>query len=262
MPAAVQHPVMHSPLLIAAVALLAALPGRADVLESPAYRTQLLELYTSEGCSSCPPADRWLSELVASPQLWCEVVPVAFHVDYWDYIGWRDRFASATFSERQRNYSREGAISSVYTPGFVFGGREWRGWFDGERELVTKGTLAPVALQLEFADAEGALRVAGEAGHYVAYVAWLGFDQSTAVKRGENRGETLRHDFVVLHLAEIVLQPGDGALLGKFQAPPELAASDRYAVAAWASAPGSLQPLQSVGGWLGPQGALLPRDGC
>jgi hypothetical protein len=261
-PGAVEALVIRLPLCIATLVLLAALPGHADVLVSPAHRVQLLELYTSEGCSSCPPADRWLTGLLSSPDLWCEVVPVAFHVDYWDYIGWRDRFASAAFSARQRRYTAEGAVSSVYTPGFVLGGEEWRGWFRDQPELVTQGDPAPVDLELEFADAEGRLRVSGEAGPYVGYVAWLGFDQSTDVSRGENSGKTLRHDFVVLHLEEVPLHDSNRALMGNFRAPADLPASDRYALAAWASARGSMRPLQSVGGWLGPQGALLPRDGC
>ncbi len=80
---------------------------------SPETRVTLLELYTSEGCSSCPPADRWLSGLRDDPRLWREVVPVAFHVDYWDAIGWPDRFASAAHSERQRTYARSGHVGSV-----------------------------------------------------------------------------------------------------------------------------------------------------
>ena len=123
-------------LLAAAVsgcALICAEPSAhaADELkfESRAgQHTSLVELYTSEGCSSCPPAEAWLSRLVASPQLWTEIVPVAFHVDYWDNLGWRDRFASAQWTARQRTYAANWGSDSVYTPGFVRDGREWRQW--------------------------------------------------------------------------------------------------------------------------------------
>lgn len=98
------------------------------VIESPPERVALLELYTSEGCSSCPPADRWLSELKTNNELWTRVVPVAFHVDYWDYLGWPDRFAAASFSNRQREYALQGAVSTVYTPGLIYNGSEWRDW--------------------------------------------------------------------------------------------------------------------------------------
>ena len=103
--------------------------GDGQRIESPAHRVALVELFTSEGCSSCPPADRWLSELKHDERIWDRLVPVAFHVDYWDYIGWPDRFATKAFGERQRNYARGGNVASVYTPGFVVHGEEWRGWF-------------------------------------------------------------------------------------------------------------------------------------
>ncbi len=85
----------------------------------------LLELYTSEGCSSCPPADKWLSNLKPSPD---KLIPLAFHVDYWDYIGWKDRFSKAEYSDRQRKTAAFGGAGFVYTPQFVFNGRDFRGW--------------------------------------------------------------------------------------------------------------------------------------
>ena len=94
--------------------------------ESSAKRTELLELYTSEGCSSCPPADRWLSKLLQDQALWTAFIPVAFHVDYWDYIGWKDRFARSTYSQRQRRYAREQSLRTVYTPGFILNGKPTR----------------------------------------------------------------------------------------------------------------------------------------
>ena len=66
-------------------------PIPATTFESGVTRTTLLELFTSEGCSSCPPAEKWLSQLKSNPDLWKKIVPIAFHVDYWDHLGWRDR---------------------------------------------------------------------------------------------------------------------------------------------------------------------------
>src|SRR5215472_2063785 len=91
-------------------------------------QTALLELFTSEGCSSCPPAEAWLSRLKDSPGLWKDFVPVAFHVDYWDYLGWRDRWGAKAFSERQHTYAQLWQSETVYTPGFVLDGKEWRTW--------------------------------------------------------------------------------------------------------------------------------------
>ena len=88
-----------------------------DVMfQSPDHQSALLELYTSEGCSSCPPAENWLSRLKTSPRLWREFVPVAFHVDYWDYLGWRDPWGAKEFSNRQRAYAKTWGSETIYTP--------------------------------------------------------------------------------------------------------------------------------------------------
>ncbi|MCP5161451.1 MAG: DUF1223 domain-containing protein, partial [Hahellaceae bacterium] len=96
--------------------------------QSEAKQTALLELFTSEGCSSCPPADAWLSTLQHDPRLWRDFIPVAFHVDYWDRLGWKDTLASPAYSHRQQVYQQQKLTSGVYTPGFVLAGEEWRGW--------------------------------------------------------------------------------------------------------------------------------------
>ena len=96
--------------------------------QSAREQTALIELYTSEGCSSCPPAETWLSRLKESPGLWRDFVPLAFHVDYWDYLGWGDPWANKSFSDRQRAYAKQWRSDSIYTPGFVLNGKEWRDW--------------------------------------------------------------------------------------------------------------------------------------
>ncbi len=93
--------------------------------KSGAQTVPLLELYTSEGCSSCPPADKWLSGL---PHDFNKAIPLAFHVDYWDYIGWKDRFSKAEYSDRQRKIAAFSDSGYVYTPQVVMNGRDFRGW--------------------------------------------------------------------------------------------------------------------------------------
>ncbi len=111
-----------------ALLLLSALPAAAAddtrTFSSGNDRVALVELYTSEGCSSCPPADRWLSRLADDAGLWSEFVPVAFHVDYWDYIGWKDEFADPSNTQRQRGYAAAAGARSIYTPQMVVGGRD------------------------------------------------------------------------------------------------------------------------------------------
>src|SRR3954471_14035949 len=94
------------------------------VFESKPAQTHLIELFTSEGCSSCPPAEAWLSKLKSDPGLWKAFVPLAFHVDYWDRLGWRDPFASKEWTARQYRYAANWKGESVYTPGFVLDGVE------------------------------------------------------------------------------------------------------------------------------------------
>ena len=241
--------------LLAAVCLaLAGTAGAGPVtFEGPAERVAVLELFTSHGCSSCPPADRWLRTLTDHPGLWDEVVPMSFHVDYWDDLGWPDRFARAAFSERQRTYRRVGASGGVYTPGFFINGEEWRGFFRGQTPDLSGGKTVG-RLRLDAVPGESAhvrFRPAQPGGRRVAHVAVLGFGLTSAIGGGENAGRTLTEDFVVLGVASSKAS-GSGLALDWELPWPGLkpTQSTRRAVVAWISAPGHPRPLQAVGGWL------------
>jgi hypothetical protein len=88
----------------------------------------LVELYTSEGCSSCPPADQWLTRLKTQSNQLGNIVPIALHVDYWDYIGWKDNFANPAFAKRQRDMAASGRARGVYTPQIAINGQDTRSW--------------------------------------------------------------------------------------------------------------------------------------
>src|SRR5262249_27401056 len=118
--------IMSSGLLVLLLRQFSEAQTNTISFQSSEVQTALVELYTSEGCSSCPPAEAWLSRLKDDSALWKNFVPVAFHVDYWDYLGWRDPWAATSFSERQRSYADSWSAVSVYTPGFVLNGKEWR----------------------------------------------------------------------------------------------------------------------------------------
>src|SRR5215470_16952774 len=127
-------------LLIGSSNLFAEQPGStppATTFESGETQNSLVELFTSEGCSSCPPAEKWMSALKSSEDLWKKTVPVVFHVDYWNHLGWRDRFAKPEFTLRQQRYAAAWGGDSVYTPGFVVNGKEWRAWFDNAVPLTS-----------------------------------------------------------------------------------------------------------------------------
>ena len=157
--------------------------------------TPVVELYTSEGCNSCPPADRWLSKLKADPA----VVALAFHVDYWDRLGWKDRFASATFTDRQaRQQSSTGARFS-YTPPVVVDGRDRTDWSSVAPQSSLRAP-APVDVTLAREGDRFVATVVAQSSapkRLAAYWAVTEQGHVSAVKAGENEGVTLHHDFVV-----------------------------------------------------------------
>ena len=164
----------------------------------------LVELYTSEGCSSCPPADQQLSRLRQALDPAAEVVPLALHVDYWDYIGWKDAYAQGAFSERQSWLVRANQKKTVYTPQFFVGGAELRSW-RGElgskvRQLNALPAAAAIRIQASLA-AGGALALDAEAhagsSPAALYLALAESGLASKVTRGENSGATLAHDHVV-----------------------------------------------------------------
>jgi len=236
--------------MVLAVALLhpgAVLAGKLS-LNSGTRQVTLLEMYTSQGCSSCPPAERWLNEYVGDDDLWTRIVPIVFHVDYWDYIGWKDPYASVAYGERQRDYARNGKTRTVYTPGLFNNGREWRGWtlrMDPRASSREPGNLSATIEDGHVSAAFEAMQ--GKPGEL--HVALLGFDIETKVERGENRNSTLAQEFVVLAHEAGLSSDGHWEL----PMPAATAAAGRYGVAVWVSEPGKPTPLQATGGWLEPE---------
>jgi hypothetical protein len=216
--------------------------------ESQATRTHLVELFTSEGCSSCPPAEAWLSKLKTNAHLWKDFVPIAFHVDYWDHLGWPDRFATKAWTERQRTYAAAWNTTTVYTPEFVLDGHEWRG-----REIPVASADRPGVLKVSLS-ADGAVTASfrsetAGARSFDVYVATLGFGLNSDVKAGENRGRKLQHDFVVLSLLKEPMTAGDSEVrvsIDTLQHKP----NEAGAVAVWITDAGRTEPIQAVGGWL------------
>ena len=226
---------------------------KPQTFEGPVERVKVVELFTSHGCSSCPPADAWLSRLEHDPGLWQQVIPIAFHVDYWDYLGWRDRYAETAFSQRQRDYRRNGGLSSVYTPGMLVNGREWRGWYRGRS--IPGGQPQQVGrLQLEIpAEGRATLRFTPgpdwQAGDLKAHMAILASGVTSQIGAGENRGRELEESFIVLdhETSETAVAPHTWALDWPGL---EGRVGERHAVVAWLSSGTDPAPLQAVGGWL------------
>lgn len=242
--------------LVVGISVLLAASGMASepvTLESGETSVTFIELFTSEGCSSCPAAEKWLSQWKTKPELWTQVVPVAFHVDYWDRLGWRDRFARPEFTERQRRYANAWRSESVYTPGFAVNGREWKGWFNG-------GTLPlPAAksgnLRVTF-DEDG--RLTGTFSSPLSKTpsleleaALLGSNLSSDIKRGENSGRKLVHDFVVLQVAKTPMTVEDNQAKASLTFSPNHNGDKPTGLAAWVHPTNDIAPIQATGGWIG-----------
>lgn len=217
-------------------------------LQSGPQRTVMIELYTSEGCNSCPPAEAFLNGLVGNEKLWQRYIPLAFHVDYWDYLGWRDRFASHAYSRRQQTYARVLRARTVYTPEFFVNGKEWRrGYFGGMPSLATEqvGTLR-VDLRKNVLTASYS-PVDGSATALQLHVALLGMGLSSDIRAGENVGRHTVHQFVVLAHSQVASQQ----LRWQTTLPQnDQLHSKRQALVVWVSEPDSPVPLQAVGGYL------------
>lgn len=182
----------------------------------------LIELYTSEGCSSCPPADRSLSQLRSEVGPSVMIIPLAMHVTYWDQIGWKDRFAQKNFDVRQKVLAEHGKSRVIYTPQFFVNGRElrdWRGHFPkavretnekpAEADITLKWTRAPGHIVQIEAVATGRDPQARQA----LYLAVTESKLVSKILSGENRGATLTHDDTVRTWFTPITFTGGGARL-------------------------------------------------
>jgi hypothetical protein len=194
------------------------------VAESGPRRVALLELYTSEGCNSCPPTDRWVSALAQRGLDRDRVVTLGFHVDYWNYLGWNDPYARAEYSARQRAASQRNKARVVYTPQLLLNGADYRPGRIREDaaervDVINQGKPA-ASIRLKAAASGGALATEAavavtdpaQRGNARAYLALYENNLSTDIKAGENRGKRLRHDYVVRTLAGPFAADSRGAI--------------------------------------------------
>ncbi|WP_329956552.1 DUF1223 domain-containing protein [Collimonas humicola] len=226
--------------------------------QSPANRVALVELYSSEGCSSCPPADQWLSRLGAQTRP-DRAVPLALHVDYWDNLGWKDRFGDHRFTARQQELAGYAKTTLVYTPEVFAGGRELRRWSSGSAsdaaidKIAAQPSPADIAIKLSGTAprsfdlaASVKLRQDSKDAHE-AYIAVYENKLVSNVAAGENGGVTLHHDYVVRRwLGPFALKNGMVQIHEKIaldSIAPDLRA-DRFGIVAFVQNTGSGEVLQ------------------
>jgi len=221
----------------------------------------LVELYTSEGCDSCPPADRWLSSTFAPGDTRDGAVvatPLSFHVDYWDRLGWKDRFATPAWTKRQYDSARAAHSDLVYTPQVLLQGRDLRDWHAEKRSVaaIAAAGRAPARAEiaLEIVPRTGAVEVRASARvpetalrkSAVLFVALTDDGLASEVKAGENKGKRLLHDHVVRELrGDIAIGPaGEGS--GTFTLPLPAEAGKSSSIVAFVQSADSGDVLQTL----------------
>lgn len=236
-------------LLILSLLTLSAHAAEPIVVKSGDRQTAVVELYTSEGCSSCPPADRWLSRLVETPAEQLQVLALSFHVDYWNYLGWKDRFSSADYTSRQRQLGANNQQHTIYTPEFFVNGREARG-SGNILDKIEQANAAtpPLALELRVSRDQTALLLELEAledidgplhHRYLVYENNLSSD----VRRGENAGKKLHHQRVVRYMSRALVMRDKNR--HRIDIDPDWK-GENIGVAVLVTSPGSLRYLDAL----------------
>jgi hypothetical protein len=213
----------------AALSIVSAGAHAACDAKSSDHLVALIELYTSEGCDSCPPADNWLSRLAAGDGT--RAIPIAFHVDYWDRLGWKDRFASAKYTGRQYEQMRRQQATFVFTPQVILQGRDFGQWSaagEPTAAIAAVNARRPRATIELAAESQGAnaivdvhVKVADvrDRSRAVVAVALVQSKLSSDVKAGENAGKRLAHDHVVRQWRDGIAVDASGELRQRLQFP-------------------------------------------
>ena len=174
--------------------------------QSGALVSPVIELYTSESCSSCPPADKWVSSLKNK-----NLVVQVFHVDYWNHLSWKDRFSSPAYTARQREVAATNQLNSIYTPQIVLNGKDWPQWHRGGS--LSNQQKAQFSISLERLDEQtvsvDVQNLASNKQNWTAYWTVTENGQTTQVRSGENAGQFLSHDFIVTQYQTLKEQEGN-----------------------------------------------------
>lgn len=220
--------------------------------ESKENRVNIIELYTSQGCSSCPPADKWLSKLKNHPKVFKEFIPMAFHVTYWDFIGWKDKFATKLNDNRQRYYANKvWGNNSVYTPQFIINSKEYKKWFTNRSFPSLKKTYGgklTINLKNSRLEVDYYNRNLQNDKLYLN-IGILGFNHEVNIKSGENKYKTLKHDFVMLNHIQKFAKMDDNKLKLKTNLFHLKKDDNPQAIVVWISSYDS-EIIQATGGYI------------
>lgn len=244
--------------MVAAAAVFLTDPALAACeLASGPKTAALVELYTSEGCSSCPPADREMKRLREALEPGAQAVPLALHVGYWDYIGWKDPYAQPAFAERQEWLVHANGQRTLYTPQLFVNGSELRAARVPLREAVRRLNETPAAADIRLSAAfatDEVLKLSARAtsasprAPLALYVALTESDLVSKVARGENAGATLEHAHVVRHWIGPIGFAAGGAQVHREIRLPAVWHRSHLELAAFVQDRDTGRVLQAVGG--------------
>lgn len=220
--------------------------------------SSLIELYTSEGCHSCPPAEKYIYGLKNHSNLFKLVFPIVFHVNYWDYLGWKDQLAQEKYTTRQRKLARLSRSNTIYTPGVYNNSNKWPEWrkrsntissrqlTQGKLTAEVKGDQVSIRYSaLSNSSKKPAAKQQKQSPIFDFHFVVLGQSIKTKIQSGERTGETVEHDFAVL-----ALKKKSSSQTVSFSIKSELANFKGKAIVVWVTQKGSEKPLQITGGYI------------
>lgn len=208
----------------------------------------LIELFTSQGCNSCPPADDWLNNFKDNPKLFKEIIPMAFHVDYWDDLGWKDSFSKKDHSDRQKAHYDLGNLAQVYTPAILRNNREIKRGGLYNKDTIAKKMVGDLSVQVFGKNVFVLFKPIGKNKKLTAHIALLGIGFEEKIHFGENKGKRLMHDFVVLnHQQKVTKSNGNTWVM---TLPTTKIKAKKYAIAVWLTEKNILDSVQITADWL------------
>ena len=222
-------------------------------LKSSSKQQHLVELYSSEGCSSCPPAEDFINSLRQDPGLWKYFVPIQFHVTYWDDLGWIDPYAKPQFTQRQKDYVTLWQGGSLYTPGLVDNGNEWGHWQTERLKRIENygpevGVLEVIEVSSKTFKILFRPSIRNTENKYVLNAALLGRNRTSSVTRGENSGRNLKHDFLAVSLKKRDFKNDGSLAISKISfSDYDFKKTETYSAVFWVT-DRNQKPIQAVGG--------------
>jgi len=214
-------------------------------------KVHILELYTSQSCSSCPPADKWLNQLQHSNLLWNKVIPLEFHVSYWNHLNWKDIHSKDEFNDRQRHYDRLNK-TGVYTPQVLLNGVDYRKWrWMGHTYLNKESSPGNLSVKYnkELGKAYVEFKPNSDNKNLICFGAEIKGGLVKDITSGENSGKTLKHEFVVKNLMSNKMITKDNRYVCEINI-YDVGANKKRAVAFWVADKSNLKIIQATGGRL------------